>query len=157
MSGTGGTAAAGQPDVPVVVPDSHLTLHYRVRLADADQTIIDTFEGKPATLQLGTGQLAESIEQCFVGLREGQRQSFRLPPSQAYGDRNPELVQRVPASMLARDPQPQPGDVVSLPGPHGQEMAAILKSIEADTALLDFNHPLAGHALSVDVWVLGVL
>ena len=52
-----------------VRPDSHLTLHYRLSLPDAGGVaVVDTFGGTPATLQLGTGQLAEPLERCLLGL-----------------------------------------------------------------------------------------
>ena len=41
----------------IVQPDSLLTLHYRITL-DSGQPLISTFESKPATLQLGRGDIA---------------------------------------------------------------------------------------------------
>ena len=47
-----------------VTPDAFLTLHYRLSsLAGVD--IINTFNDKPATLSLGTGQLSPVLEQCL--------------------------------------------------------------------------------------------
>jgi hypothetical protein len=41
--------------------DSYLTLHYR--LSDLDKTdYVSTFDLSPATLQMGSGQLAETLE-----------------------------------------------------------------------------------------------
>ena len=45
---------------PVVNESSFVTLHYRIRLADSQQVVVSTFEDKPATLQMGAGQLAAS-------------------------------------------------------------------------------------------------
>jgi FKBP-type peptidyl-prolyl cis-trans isomerase SlpA len=42
-----------------VQSDSYLTLHYRLATLDGEN-IISTFDENPATLQLGTGQLAPS-------------------------------------------------------------------------------------------------
>ena len=41
---------------PVVKAGSHLTLHYRISLADAGTDVISTFGDRPATLQIGVGQ-----------------------------------------------------------------------------------------------------
>ncbi|MDP3376549.1 MAG: peptidylprolyl isomerase, partial [Hydrogenophaga sp.] len=41
---------------------SFLTLHYRMS-GPGGQVIIDTFDGQPATLSLGSGQLSPAIEQ----------------------------------------------------------------------------------------------
>ena len=66
-----------------VVPGSFLTLHYR--LAGADGTpLVDTFDDPPATLSLGTGQLAPAVEARLIGLTEGAQQSFELAPGEAH-------------------------------------------------------------------------
>jgi len=44
-----------------VRPGSFLTLHYRLAGPDGAD-VINTFDGKPATLSLGTGQLAPAME-----------------------------------------------------------------------------------------------
>eukprot|EP01031_Cornospumella_fuschlensis_P010138 gene10138-12434_t len=55
---------------PVVEQGSFLTLHYRMAgpavggKPGAD--IINTFDGKPATLSLGTGELSPAIEQRLL-------------------------------------------------------------------------------------------
>jgi FKBP-type peptidyl-prolyl cis-trans isomerase SlpA len=51
----------------------------------------------------------------------------------------------------------EPGDLVELPAPGGGRYAGVLKSIDPDSVLFDFNHPLAGQAISFDVEILGVL
>jgi FKBP-type peptidyl-prolyl cis-trans isomerase SlpA len=50
---------------------SFLTLHYR--LAGPDGTdIVNTFNDQPATLSLGTGELAPAMEQRLIGLERGR-------------------------------------------------------------------------------------
>ena len=148
--------------LPVPVgPDSHLTLHYRLTLLDTGAVVFDTFGSKPATLQVGTGQLAPSLESHLLGLEEGAQASFELPADAAFGARNPELVQRVSRAMLERHGEPgerwQPGDLVEFPAPDGSRYAGVLKSIDADGALFDFNHPLAGQRVGFEVRIVGIL
>ena len=52
---------------------SFLTLHYRLAGPDGAD-VINTFADKPATLSLGSGQLAPAMERCLHGLPEGTRQ-----------------------------------------------------------------------------------
>ena len=59
-----------------VQPGSFLTLHYR--LAGPAGDIINTFDGKPATLSLGSGELSPAVEQRLIGLEEGVRATFEL-------------------------------------------------------------------------------
>jgi FKBP-type peptidyl-prolyl cis-trans isomerase SlpA len=147
--------------IPLVEPGSFLTLHYRLSGADG-APLVDTFADKPATLSLGSGQLAPAIEQRLVGLAEGAEASFELPPGAAFGQRNPELLQRVKLALLRElgDPDAEyaVGDVVQFPTPDGQgQYAGVVRECGPDWLLFDFNHPLAGQAVRFDVKLLGVM
>ena len=145
----------------IIHPGSFLTLHYR--LAGPDGTdVINTFAEKPATLSLGIGQLAPAMEARLIGLVEGTRQTFELAAGEAFGDRNPELLQRVKLSLLHElgDPDAEygVGDVVQVPTPDGQgAYAGVVREVGEGWLLFDFNHPLAGHPVRFEVQVLGVL
>jgi len=145
-----------------VTPDAFLTLHYRLSsLAGVD--IINTFNDKPATLSLGTGQLSPVLEQCLLGLSEGAHQRFEVPASSpAFGDRNSDLVQWVARSLLKtlgdKDESYVVGDVVQFPTPDGQATyAGAVQQLKDDAVQFDFNHPLAGQAVRFEVNILGIL
>jgi FKBP-type peptidyl-prolyl cis-trans isomerase SlpA len=139
-------------------------LHYRIVIESGPATgsaFIDTFEGRPATLQLSSGQWSSTMESPLIGHPEGDCFSYTLSPSQAYGERNPDLVQRVTRNMLNEYTAPgtvfTPGDMVEFSAPNGGRYSGVLKEINDETALFDFNHPLAGLTLRVDIDLLGVL
>lgn len=143
--------------------NSHITLHYRLTLNEGEAfgDIVSTFDDKPATVQLGSGQFAPALEARLLGLTEGTAQSFDLSPDEGFGPRNPELIQKISRSLLQANSETgaeyQPGDVVDFPRPDGGRYAGVLKELTADYALFDFNHPLAGKALRFDVKIIGVL
>ena len=144
-----------------IQPGSFLTLHYRLAGPDGAD-VVNTFNDKPATLSLGTGQLAPAIESRLLGLPEGAHESFDLPAGSAFGERNPELLQRVKISLLHRLGDPDEsyaiGDVVQFPTPDGQgRYAGVVREVGVDWLLFDFNHPLAGQPVRFEVRVLGVL
>jgi len=144
-----------------VEPGSFLTLHYR--LSDPDgAAFVDTFVAQPATLSLGTGELAPAMEARLLGLEEGSRASFELGPGEAFGERNPELLQRVSRSLLAEhgdaDAEYRVGDVVRFPTPDGQaSFAGVVREVEGDALVFDFNHPLAGRPVTFEVQLIGIL
>jgi len=144
-----------------VGPDSFLTLHYRLSLADGGGDVINTFGGKPATFQLGHGQLAESLERLLYGLTDGAHAVFDVAPEQAWGERNPELVQRLSRAVFDANADPdasyEPGDVIDFARPDGGRFAGVLKAIDDNAVLVDFNHPLAGQSVRFEVRILGVL
>ncbi|MEH0166085.1 peptidylprolyl isomerase [Paucibacter sp. JuS9] len=140
---------------------SFLTLHYRLIGPDGGD-LINTFDDKPATLSMGTGELAPAIEARLVGLPEGTRTTLALAPGEAFGERNEEMMQRVKLALLHElgDPDAEytVGDVVQFPTPDGQGgYAGLVREVGEDWLLMDFNHPLAGQPLSFEVHVIGVL
>ena len=144
----------------VITHDSFLTLHYRLGSSAGD--IINTFDGKPATLTLGTGQLAPAVEAYLLGLTEGAHQTFELPAGAAFGERNPTMQQWLARKELQQMGDPQEtyalGDVVHFPTPDGQgQFGGVVMEVEAERVLFDFNHPLAGKPVTFEVQVIGVL
>jgi FKBP-type peptidyl-prolyl cis-trans isomerase SlpA len=140
---------------------SFLTLHYRLSGPDGAD-IINTFADKPATLSLGSGELAPAMEARLIGLPEGTRTSFELAPAEAFGERNPDMLQRVKLSLLHQlgdpDEQYSLGDVVQFPTPDGQgAYAGVVREVSSDWLLFDFNHPLAGQPVTFEVQLIGVL
>lgn len=145
----------------LIQPGSFLTLHYRLSGTDGDD-VVNTFDGPPATLSLGAGQLAPALEQRLIGLAEGARASFDVPAGEAFGARSQQLLQRVTRSLLREHGDPGAsyacGDVVEFPTPDGAgSYAGVVREVGDDWLLFDFNHPLAGRALRFEVQVLGVL
>ena len=144
-----------------VQPGSFLTLHYRLSGPDGAD-LVNTFTDKPATLSLSTGELAPAMEARLLGLPEGPRTSFEFVAGEAFGARNPELLQRVKRSLLSELGDPDAhysgGDVVQFPNPDGQgAFAGVLREIDDQVLVFDFNHPLAGRALTFEVQLIGVL
>ena len=150
--------------IATVQPGSFLTLHYR--MAGPAGTVINTFEGKPATLTLGTGELSPTVEACLLGLAEGSRNTFELPAGAAFGERNPEmrqwLARQVLIDMGEAGEDYQVGDVVQFPTPDGKgQFAGSVQQLRSDekgdAVLFDFNHPLAGQPVTFEVQVIGIL
>ena len=144
-----------------VEPGSFLTLHYRLSGPDG-AAFVDTFGTQPATLSLGTGELAPAMEARLLGLAEGSRASFELPSGEAFGERNPQLLQRVSRTLLAEhgdaDADYRVGDVVRFPTPDRQaSFAGVVREVHDEALLFDFNHPLAGRPVTFEVELIGIL
>jgi FKBP-type peptidyl-prolyl cis-trans isomerase SlpA len=145
---------------PTVQDGSFLTLHYRLSGPQGD--VINTFDGQPATLTLGASELSPALEGRLLGLAEGAHATFELPAGEAFGQRNPDLIQWVSRRLLAEFGDPdesyQVGEVVQFPAPGGQgNMAAAVRQIAESEVLFDFNHPLADQPVVFEVRLIGVL
>ena len=154
-------ALASDTSQPIVQMGSFLTLHYR--LAGPAGDVVNTFEGKPATLSVGTGELSPALEQRLIGLTEGARATFELAAGEAFGERNPDMQQWVARKLLDELGDPDEdysvGDVVEFPTPDGMgKYAGVALQVRDDGAVcFDFNHPLAGVPVTFEVQLIGVL
>lgn len=149
--------------VPTVAQGSFLTLHYRLVGPEGDD-LVNTFNDKPATLSVGSGEMSPALEARLVGLSEGTRTTIALEAGEAFGPRNPEMIQKVALKLLRELGDPDEtwsvGDVVQFPTPDGQgAFAGVVREMDADGewALFDFNHPLAGQPVTFEVQLIGVL
>jgi FKBP-type peptidyl-prolyl cis-trans isomerase SlpA len=148
--------------MPHVEEGSFLTLHYRMS-GPQGQAIINTFGGQPATLSLGAGELSPAIERRLLGLEEGVHMTLELDDGEAFGERQPEMVQWVARKLMTQLSDPQQhyteGDVVQFPTPdgRGQYAGTVIEVREDGAILFDFNHPLAGQPVSFEVQIIGVL
>lgn len=141
---------------PEVAAGSYLTLRYRVSLPDGIEAV-STFGMGPATLALGTGQLAEPLEKCLIGMRAGERAAYTLEPEAAFGLRNPELIQRIARSALPRTLDDAAGSRMSFTDASGVQFAGTLIEQDATHAVFDFNHPLAGRSVVFEAEIIGIM
>ena len=133
-----------------------ITLHYRVATGD-DTELVSTFDSTPATLQLGSGELAPTLEHCLIGVAVGERHVFLLDADQAFGSHNPQLTQRVPRSALPPDASPELHGLIEFAAPGGGKFTGIVRELDAAAVLVDFNHPLAGKPVRFEVEIIGIL
>jgi len=143
-----------------VLPNSYLTLNYRLTLPSGDD-YINTFIDRPATVLMGSGQFAPCFEKVLIGLGVGDQKSALLPPEESFGERKEELIQWVSLKALKEgrddDAQFNPGDVIEFNAPGGAQYAGVLQSINQEGAWFDFNHPLAGRPVTFEAQIVAIL
>lgn len=102
----------------------------------------------------GYGTLVPGLEANLGGLEPGAKKSIALEPFEAFGERDEELV-----FTVERDELPEgtnAGDELAIEGPEGGQFDVRVKSLDARSAVLDANHPLAGLAVVFEVEILEV-
>ena len=133
-----------------------ITLHYRVATGD-DTELVSTFGSTPATLQLGNGELAPPLEHCLIGINVGERHVFLLEADQAFGSHNPQLTQRMARTALPPDSSPELHGLIQFAAPNGDKFTGIVRELDDEAVLVDFNHPLAGKPVRFEVEIIGIL
>lgn len=139
----------------VVEANSLVTLNYRISMENG-QPLISTYEGQPATLQLGAGEMLPTLENCFIGLAEGSDHAFTLTPDQAFGPHRDELIEVVARKHMP-DEDIEPMSVMEFTAPDGSRYSGLVREIDQEKAVIDFNHPLAGKTIRLEVQIIGVL
>lgn len=138
-----------------IAANSRVTLHFALLLEDGG--IVDsTFDGKPASLTMGDGNLLPSFESTLLGLAAGDEKEFVMPPEKAFGMPNPNNVQYFRRSDFSADMDLQEGLIVSFADAAKAELPGVIKGISDTEVMVDFNHPLAGKTLRFQVSILAV-
>lgn len=121
-----------------------------------DGTVFDTNVGEgPLQFTVGSGEVIAGFDKAVEGLKVGEKQTITIPPEEAYGARDEELVIPVRAEIFG-EAEPQEGMEVALRGQDGTVFNGRVQKVEAETVKVDLNHPLAGQSLTFEVQVVDV-
>lgn len=139
-------------------PGDQVTLHYRLECGGEE--VVNTFPDEPETFTLGAGELEGRLEALLLGLgpnaSQGQHLTFELEPGEAFGQRDEQLVHTLPRQDFPTHMELAPGHGVQFDLPNGQSMMGTVLEIGEDTVKVDFNHPLAGLPVTLEVRILSV-
>ena len=136
-----------------ITSESRVTLHFSLALANGDE-IDSTRGGDPATFEMGDGSLLPGFERALLGLEVGDDAQLIIEPDQAFGIHREENVRRLAIDKFT-DLQLEPGLMVSFAAPDG-ELPGVVLEINPPWVVIDFNHPLAGRAITFAVSILFV-
>lgn len=130
-----------------------ISLEYTVKLEDGQP--VDTNVGQdPLTYTQGANQIIRGVEAAVVGMEVGQTKQVVVSPTEGYGDRDPNAVHEVPKAKVPQEAKI--GTMLHGKDANGREIRPTVSAINADTVILDFNHPLAGKTLHFDLKVVNI-
>lgn len=131
-----------------------LTFHYTLR--DPSGRILDTSAGGEAISYLeGAGQIIEGLEEQLRAVDQASKLKVEVPAAKAYGERDPDQVQRVNRKLLPVEGELKVGDSFRA-GEDRHAPVVTVAGFAGEDVLLDANHPLAGVDLTFDVEVVGI-
>jgi FKBP-type peptidyl-prolyl cis-trans isomerase SlyD len=116
--------------------------------------VLDSSTGRePLAYLHGSGNIIPGLESALDGKREGDQLNVTIPPDQAYGHKDPKLVQQVPRSAFGEQQQQvQPGMQFQANTNAGPRVLTVV-DVQGESVTIDANHPLAGVTLNFDVTV----
>ena len=130
-------------------------LEYEIRLQNG--TLFDSTEkrgGEPLKIQIGNGQIIHALENSMIGMEVGEEKSITLNPSEAFGEFEFYLVEKIPISQFPADMSLEPEKIVEIVGPNGMSSPGRIRLIEDDYVIVDMNHPCAGKVLNFKIKII---
>jgi FKBP-type peptidyl-prolyl cis-trans isomerase 2 len=126
-------------------------LEYTLSLEDGSVVQSNT-GGEPLEYVHGEHQILPALEEELTGLAVNEEKTVELRAEKAYGEIDPEAFQEVDIDKIPEAAR-KVGAELRAEGYNGSIRVAEVKE---GTAVLDFNHPLAGEDLVFNVKVLSI-
>lgn len=135
-----------------VEKNSFVTIDYLIRLGE-DETYPPNGEPEEISFCMGWGAMPPGLETAMLGMQPQEHKVVRLTPEEAYGDLDEELIMEVARSDFSPEVELRPGLVFETDNEEGQPVYFLVKEVQAEAVVIDFNHPLAGQELEVSFTV----
>jgi len=129
-------------------------VHFTGRLENGE--VFSKPEDEPFECILGSGELIRGFEKGIVGMEVGQTKKITVPPEEAFGPRNEELMVDVKKTTLPENITPVIGQQLQIRRRSGDLLEVTVAGVDEDTVTLDVNHPLAGNTLLLEVKVVEI-
>lgn len=139
----GGEAAAAQDGDSV-------TVHYVGTLDDGSQFDSSRDRGEPLVFVVGSDQVIAGFDETVRGMVVGDVVTVRIPPEDAYGERDDELVFSVPIEEAPDDVAV--GDQVLI----GGVTTGVVIEVTETEVTIDTNHQYAGQALTFEIELMSI-
>lgn len=131
---------------PRIVEGSKVTLQYQVAVPDQNGIEYDDV----SEFVQGRHEIFQALEREVAGMRPGEEKKVELAAEEAFGPRDERKKMKIPKTELPADAKT--GDVVQ----NEAGSFATVAAVSGSTAVLDYNHPLAGKPLVVQLRIVKV-
>lgn len=114
-------------------------------------------ETGPMDLVLGNGDFFPQVEEAVIGMAPGDKKTLTIPFADAFGDYDEERVFSIARSEFPSDLDPDVDQNLELIGDDGESMIVTVVEVDAESVVLDANHPLAGEDLNFEIELVEIL
>ena len=130
-----------------------VTIDYTIK--DAEGTLLEESDDGPLSIIQGLGDLAPGLEKALEGKKAGDEITVTLPPEEAFGEREEDLMITVSMEDFEDSSSVEEGFVFHAEF-NGEPMLCTVLSVDGDKVVIDGNHPFAGLELTFEVNVRDV-
>ena len=124
---------------------------YDAENPDAEPVFNEARTYEPLTFEVWAGQMIPGFDNWVVGMQEWETKTLTLEPSEAYGERNDELIQTVPLETFAdNNLEIEVGETYNF---WFTQWTVLEIDEDLGEVVIDFNPRLAGQTLVFEVTV----
>lgn len=134
----------------------NVKVHYVGTLDDGTEFDSSVKRGEPIAFVCMAGQMIPGFDKAVEDMEVNETKNVHIPAAEAYGERNPEMVQQVPVDRIPNGDQLPVGETIYLQGPDGSPFPVKVVSIEDGIATFDMNHEMAGKDLNFEITLVEV-
>jgi len=132
--------------------------HYVLK-NEAGEEIESSHNAEPLAYLHGANNTLAGLETALEGKEAGEKFSVTLQPEEAYGERQEDLIQRVPAKHLqglpSKNAKWKTGMIAVVQTEQGQRQVTVVKTGKF-MITVDINPPLAGKVITFDIDLIDV-
>jgi FKBP-type peptidyl-prolyl cis-trans isomerase 2 len=129
---------------------SLVSLEYDAFLDSGEQVDSSANTGR-LTIRVGKWDVLPGLARRLVGLAQGEERLIRLTPTEAFGEWDADALLTMREARLAGDERLTDGTTLRVETTNGLSAVCRVYRQSADRVTLDFNHPLAGQAVTLFV------
>lgn len=138
-----------------IAPNAVVTVTYELHTSkdDGERSFVEKASPENAlTFLYGVGGMIPKFETEIAGMNVGEKFDFSIAHLEAYGPNDTEAIVRIPIDVFKVDGEVdlemlQIGNVLPMRDNDGNTLNGKVIAVDGESAVLDFNHPLAGQDL----------
>ena len=139
-----------------VQKDSSIIVHITMKLSDGSAADSTKVNNKPAKIIMGDASISPAFEAQLLGMQEGESKEFTLEAKDAFGEPNPDNIHYMDISKFSADAPAKVGNIITFTQPGNVELPGMITEVSGSSVTVDFNHPLAGQAVTFVIDVVEI-
>ncbi len=133
----------------------NIAVHYTGTFEDGE--VFDSSRERDAlAFTVGAGQMIKGFDKAVMGMKIGETTNITLPPEEAYGESNKDMIFDMPRANFPAEMELEVGMQLQLADQQGQPIPATVADIGDEVVQMDVNHPMAGKTLNFDIEIVEI-
>ena len=136
--------------------DSTILVHITMKLSDGSAADSTKVNNKPAKIIMGDQSISAAFEAQILGMTAGDSREFSLEAVDAFGESNPDNIHYMDINKFSAEVPAKVGNIITFSQPGG-ELPGMIQEVNGNSVTIDFNHPLAGQAVTFVIDLVEIL